>query len=160
MDYAPSEMIATWLAPSVLLIVAAYQRVRVLTVNQCPWKGGGFGMFSDIQKNVILAMLTVPTSHGHRQVLWKPGARAEVARRTPTPRHLRQVATMILSGRWLVQGDAAMPYYSEAGLPPTQVHSVTILFLQEDFDSRRGVHSIVLRDSVTVTNGLESASNA
>ncbi|WP_425616736.1 hypothetical protein NA78x_000390 [Anatilimnocola sp. NA78] len=37
-----------WIAPLCLCLVAGLHAYRVLTTEQSPWKGGGFGMFSTI----------------------------------------------------------------------------------------------------------------
>jgi len=39
-----------WIAPTVLCVVAIFCLIRVVAMDQSPWKGGGFGMFSTLDK--------------------------------------------------------------------------------------------------------------
>jgi len=39
-----------WLLPALLLLVAAVQVTAVLVAGLTPWKGGGFGMFSTVDR--------------------------------------------------------------------------------------------------------------
>jgi hypothetical protein len=43
---SPSFYRRVWLAPLCLILVAGVHFVRVMTLDQTQWKGGGFGMFS------------------------------------------------------------------------------------------------------------------
>ncbi len=45
---SPTFYRRVWLAPICLILIAGVHFVRVMTLDQTPWKGGGFGMFSTV----------------------------------------------------------------------------------------------------------------
>lgn len=53
-----------WLVPALLIVVALRQIFLVSTVKLSPWKGGGFGMFSSIDRpsNRVIEVLGLTTT--------------------------------------------------------------------------------------------------
>ncbi|MDG2390966.1 MAG: hypothetical protein P8M30_16790, partial [Planctomycetaceae bacterium] len=47
-EFSPGRKLLVLFTPLLLVVVALTQIVRAYTVDQSPWKGGGFGMFASV----------------------------------------------------------------------------------------------------------------
>ena len=132
-----------WLIPSaILLLVAIHQRWRMYSVRQSAWKGGGFGMFSDIQRTSVAAVVWA-LEDGYRSTPLRLDPSGSVAKAThvPTARNIRQWGEELVALRWQRCGENAheVAYCSDSdGLTLTQV---TLHHLFIDFDGRNGVYT-------------------
>ena len=138
-----------WLPALALLIVAAHQRIMVYYKHQSAWKGGGFGMFSEINRHSVVATLIVKEAQGEialrvdQRHRWDPGA-------APTPENLLRWGKEILLLKWTRVGNHADIYPSPSPEPPLHVLRVTIQHFEIDLDLKLGEYSSVLSGRLSV----------
>jgi hypothetical protein len=133
----------SWLIPpALLLLVFAHQRWRVLTRRQTAWKGGGFGMFSDIDRSAIAATVTVHDGDKGTRMLRLP-ASAPTARVSaiPTEPNIRAWGKELLARPWEACGDAAHEWQMLSTTEPVRVEAVTLRWIWVEFDRRTGEYS-------------------
>jgi hypothetical protein len=138
-----------WLAPGLLVAVAALQITAVSLSQLTPWKGGGFGMFSTVDSaDARYVKVYVRTATGEWGGLWPP-SEAEAIRRlqgAPTASELERLASRLSRSVWV---DA------DAGPGPASPHpgfsrrGVRALGLDEPAaDPQRVVEAIEVRAEV------------
>ncbi len=91
------------LAPVCLCLVAALHGARVWTVNQTPWKGGGFGMFSTVDdESARFVRCYLVTPEGQLPLVVPPAAQKLVAelRAAPTQAKLDELARRLAKASW------------------------------------------------------------
>jgi hypothetical protein len=143
------SLLPVWL----LLAVVMHQRWRMYKYDQSAWKGGGFGMFSDIHTSWVAAVVTARNADGSLVDLRVDSAdwmsRFNVI---PTARNLQKWATLLLHTRWRRSGDSVLPFQPDRG-DPLHVCRVTLRHFRIEFDGRTGVHSARVRSVVSVEAG-------
>lgn len=136
---------------ALLLAVAVHQRWRVSRYGQSAWKGGGFGMFSDLHTGSVTALLRTTGSANEVAeflVVFPWDMRASVI---PTEANLRLTAQEILHNRWTGVGRRAAPCRESERDNALVLSSVTVRYARIDFDRQTGAHMASVRRSVTVT---------
>jgi hypothetical protein len=131
-----------WIPGALLLAVALHQRWRVHSVGQSAWKGGGFGMFSDLHHNSIAAVLWTRNEAGLEVALRiDPTVSRSLMSRIPTSGNILRWGREIMRGRWQRCGGLAcvQPLYSTER--PVTIARVTLQHLWITFDGRRGVYT-------------------
>ena len=108
-------MLRLWAMPVLLAIIALVHMARVRAYHQTPWKGGGFGMFSTIDKPSSRFFrctlmtpdgnfpVTIPTSHQ------KLAERLKIA---PSPGNLKKIGNHLLATSWQLEDGALHPVQS------------------------------------------------
>jgi hypothetical protein len=91
------------IAPVCLLLVAAWHLLRVWTVHQTPWKGGGFGMFSTVDsESARFVRCYLVTDVGRLPLPIPPGLDKTVAelRAAPTLAGVQALAERLAAQPW------------------------------------------------------------
>lgn len=86
-------------APAVLLAVAATQIYHVQRHGLCPWRGGGFGMFSTIDVPELRMLRAYLVVDGEEVPMTVPEDLAKLnaaARILPTPKNLTRLGSALL----------------------------------------------------------------
>lgn len=95
----------TYIAPLLLVAVASLQLYRAHAYQQTPWKGGGFGMFSTVDKPDTRVVRTfVVTADGRDLEVPHPRqAERDIgrARVVPSQAALERIGDAILDSRWV-----------------------------------------------------------
>jgi hypothetical protein len=125
-----------------LLAVAIHQRCRVHRAHQSVWKGGGFGMFSDVDRTSVITVLWVRDSKGalERVPLESAAWLAKVSV-IPTVRNMCEWGREISRGRWQRCGDFAHELSDLSAVVPLDVAKVTVHHLWMDFNVRTGEYT-------------------
>jgi hypothetical protein len=130
-----------WIIPILALVaVFFYQRSRVRHARQTVWKGGGFGMFSDINKNLILTEICLhrrSTENEVLRVLEGAGPGTKVAA-VPVEKNFLEWGRFVLKQKWLKNGSVAVRHHPGWPGIPSIAESVTIVHATLDFDGRTG----------------------
>jgi hypothetical protein len=93
-----------WIAPLLLLIVAAFQICLVRTANLTPWKGGGFGMFSTNDGNANRSLRILVTGPQRSEYLILKGNLEDLGARAqmfPGSIQLEKLAKAIIKDQQL-----------------------------------------------------------
>lgn len=112
------DRLAYWIAPLLLIAGVLYQRYHVVSQDQSPWVGGGFGMFSTVDvPGARLLRAYALTDRGPALILESdPGVDPRLVYSLPTTDHLAQAASGLASQEWVVYGPEAygdlLPYLS------------------------------------------------
>jgi hypothetical protein len=137
--------------PAALLVaVALHQRRRMHTHDQNAWKGGGFGMFSDIHTGSVTALLSTADAAGVARDLFlelPAGARPSIV---PTERNLRSWADEIITSRWTDHGGRAVLDREGDANKSLTVRRVIVRFARLDFDRRTGTHRASVHKKISV----------
>jgi hypothetical protein len=131
------------LAPVVLMVlVFLHQRWRMYTVHQNPWKGGGFGMFSDLYRNSVVPTLWV-SGAAMEQVPLRLESTEWMSRvnAVPSRRNIHRWGDELLRGRWRCCGDRVHPLPAFSSERPLIVSRVSLVHLVVSFDAASGLHS-------------------
>jgi hypothetical protein len=129
-----------WLVPPIVLVaVAAVQRWRMWRHRQSAWKGGGFGMFSEINRNSVAVILSTIGADGTvHDLRVDPGIPPSIT--CPTDAYLKRWGEDVARGEWLKCGAFAhlRPWYSTTSAEAIARVRITRLWL--DFDARTGLY--------------------
>lgn len=126
----------------VLLVVAIYQRLRVRSVHQSAWKGGGFGMFSDIHRNSIAAVIWARANDGQSEPLTiDPSPLFSKPSIVPTARNIQSWGRELVRAKWQRCGRRAHAFMPYGDGVPLAVLKVTLSHLRIDFDARSGTYT-------------------
>ena len=141
-----------------MLIIFVHQRWRVSALGQNPWKGGGFGMFSDIYRNSVVPQIWISNEAGE-QVALKPDAVPWTSRvnSIPSRRNLEQWANELIRARWRRTANAAQRVPESLPDEGAIAVRVSLLHLVIGFDAKSGCHRATPLKSYTVgSNGSAS----
>lgn len=131
-----------WMVPPLmLLLVAAHQRWRVRTIGQTAWKGGGFAVFSDIDRNSIGATLWVRESDGIRACQIEACPPQSRATNVPTDENILRWGREIAKTRWQTCGGTAHPWLPSTNVAPVVTDRIELRRLSIDFDGRAGAYT-------------------
>ena len=100
---SPSFYRRVWLAPTCLILIAGLHFVRVMTLDQTPWKGGGFGMFSTVDsRNARFVRAYLVTNTGEIPVDVPQQLKKQITefRAAPIPSRLKYLANEFANLRW------------------------------------------------------------
>ena len=125
-DFSPGRKLLVLLTPLLLVIVALTQIVRAYTIDQSPWKGGGFGMFASVDSpgNRELRAYLVTSDYEieipvhYNFIIDEGGVMDDVslARTVPTDANLQQIANQLSKFSWyLNDAETLLPQMIEAG---------------------------------------------
>jgi len=95
-----------YFAPILLITVAFIQIVRAHWLDQSPWKGGGFGMFSTVDSpgaRFLRVTLVLPGADVPVDVPGALGGLARLARTVPSESNLERLAEALLAVTWVRQ---------------------------------------------------------
>jgi hypothetical protein len=143
MSVTVSDMEA-WLPLLCLAAVFLHHRWRMYSMMQSAWKGGGFAMFSDIQRNVVVADVWLQENGhvtgpfrvtGHRLLL--------EAAVVPTPERLERCGRELLSCRWNRSEDTAWVVQRGSSTRSWRATKTLLRHLRMDFDAADGRYSSV-----------------
>lgn len=105
----PRQLVIWFLAPALLVGVAGVHSYFVAAKNQTPWEGGGFGMFSTVDKRqarFVRCYLVTP----EREVLVRTPSHLETyvqrLRVRPTPERAEGLARYLARATWVVAADS------------------------------------------------------
>lgn len=130
-----------WYIPlCLLLVVAFHQRWRVRTIGQSVWKGGGFGMFSDIEASFLVTEIEVQADGGGSVYLRIPRSFSGDIAKVPTKRQLYAFARRVAEQRWRQVGGRAQLQEITSAMSSLNVLSVTVRHFVLDFDARAGTY--------------------
>jgi hypothetical protein len=130
---------AMWTIPLlVMLSVALHQRWRVRRYGQSVWKGGGFGMFADIEGSAILTYIEIMDRDQKPIILGTPPGLAGDLERCPTEKNIFAYARSIAERPWIQAGAIAVPRETLAPLPPLSPTAVIVTHFRLSFDARTG----------------------
>jgi len=105
MSAPSSRHILVWfLAPALLLSVAGVHSYLVFAKNQTPWEGGGFGMFSTVDKRQARFVRgTLITPNGEYRIRMPSHLDTYVARMRarPTELRVRRLADFLAEADWV-----------------------------------------------------------
>lgn len=132
------------LSPLLLVLVALHQRWRIAAVGQSAWKGGGFGMFSDIHRNHFIAVVWVADPAG-TLIQLRVDAKGFGNRPAfvPTKKNAIQWAREIASGHWERVADTARPRSPHSASQELILLRVSVHHVQVDFDAVRGIYTSI-----------------
>ena len=94
------SMWRAWIPPIVLMVVALAQVTLAKTAGLCPWKGGGFGMFSTIDvtdTRSVRVFIERPVSSEELEIAPAYWAKATQAKLFPSDRLLTRLALAIVN---------------------------------------------------------------
>jgi hypothetical protein len=132
-----------WVPSAVLLAVASHHRWRVHSIRQSAWKGGGFGMFSEIQRSSIAVVLWVIDGNGDEvPIKIDPSQSQTVMSVIPTPENLLRWGRAVVQSKWQRCGDFAHTRPQYSGAMPLRITKVTLRHLRVNFDSCRGAYTV------------------
>jgi hypothetical protein len=137
----------------IAVAVAVHQRWRVNRYAQDPWKGGGFGMFSDIFGTASLTATLVTRGPHNERIEYRLDAPAPSTSKAviiPTRRHIVALGRMILLSCWRAEKDRAVLCHDGDGARPLQVEAVILRCWKTEFCIGTGTHSGTLANTVTV----------
>ncbi|MFT5523237.1 MAG: hypothetical protein ACI9G1_003225 [Pirellulaceae bacterium] len=100
---SPSFYRRVWLAPVCLILIASVHFVRVMTIDQTQWKGGGFGMFSTVDARTarfVRAYLVTETGEIPVDIPDQMKKRETEFRAAPQKSQLDLLATELANFRW------------------------------------------------------------
>jgi protein-disulfide isomerase len=134
----PLLLLPVWL----LLVVVVHHRWRVRKHGQSSWKGGGFGMFSDLHRSASTAVLSVRETQGDPEQL-RIDTSDWMTRHNVIPNgvNLRRWGEQILQGRWMRSGARALPLQPGHDARALDIEAVTLKHLAIDFDRRTGTYT-------------------
>lgn len=141
------QAVAWLLAPALLLVVAGAHSYLVEAKRQTPWEGGGFGMFSTMDKRQArFVRCTLFTSEGRVQVQTPShlDTYVEQMRARPTELRARRLAAFLIEADWVRAKSSEASTARESAAPPTGAYRYRPPY--EDIDRPRA--SV---DSVRVT---------
>jgi hypothetical protein len=149
------QAVAWLLAPALLLAVAGVHAYLVEAKDQTPWEGGGFGMFSTMDKRqarFVRCTLITPERAVPVRVPSHLGTYVERMRARPTELRTRRLADFLARADWvraepsavdtIIGGDGPAglyryrPPYEEEGRPEAVVESVRVEIWRMRFRSR------------------------
>lgn len=125
-----------------MLGVFVVHRLRVARLGQSAWKGGGFGMFSDVRRTSVTASATFVDEDGAEVSLrLPPCGPGDRAVQIPSPENVRRWAERLVDSEWQRCGDVAHLVNSHALVRPLQLTKVTAVVRRLDFDGTIGAYS-------------------
>lgn len=147
--------LAWFLAPALLMAVAGAHFYLVVAKNQTPWEGGGFGMFSTVDKRQArFVRCSLVTPQGEVRV-GLPGhldTYVERLRARPTPERAEGLARYLSRATWVAASDSGasevaasdtataryryLPPYETSPRPRAPVEAVRVELWQYRFESR------------------------
>jgi len=135
-----------WAIPLIILVlVAIHHRWRVRRHSQSSWKGGGFAMFTEIERNSDLTELSVKTTGGSpaslRVIEQKLTPSRLQARTIPAAKNWFAWGREIFLRHWMRCGDGAYPLMWSEGRDEIEIEQVTVRHRYLDFDGTDGVYS-------------------
>jgi hypothetical protein len=95
-----SGMWRAWITPMVLIVIALAQITFAKTAGLCPWKGGGFGMFSTTDTTAVRTMrvfIERPALSEELNIAEQQQVQATQAKLFPSDRLLTRLALAIVS---------------------------------------------------------------
>jgi len=158
-DFSPGRKLLVLLTPLLLVIVALTQIVRAYTIDQSPWKGGGFGMFASVDSpgNRELRAYLVTSDYEieipvhYNFIIDEGGVMDDVslARTVPTDANLQQIANQLSKFSWyLNDAETLLPQMIEAARELNGLKK----------DERVVLSMSQLRDIEDILNGVEEES--
>ena len=140
-----------WLPVLCLVAIALHHRWRIHAIGQSAWKGGGFGMFSDVPRHHMLALMRTTDSSGIPIEL-RIDAKTYEAKVTvlPTGENALQWARQIAAGQWQRVGNLARPYTPGCGIPPLALERISVHHLELDFDGSIGRYQAAERHAYSL----------
>jgi len=158
-DFSPGRKLLVLLTPLLLVIVALTQIVRAYTIDQSPWKGGGFGMFASVDSpgNRELRAYLVTSDYEieipvHYNFIIDEGGVIDdvsLARTVPTDANLQQIANQLSKFSWyLNDAETLLPQMIEAARELNGLKK----------DERVVLSMSQLRDIEDILNGVEEES--
>jgi hypothetical protein len=123
-----------------LVGMAIHHRWRVYMGLQTVWKGGGFGMFSDIREFAVLAEVSVRRGNELRWAVVNPSAAPLLAHSYPSESHLRALAVEMASRAWQAVGDSVVAWDGSGAGMRLPVGSVRLTRVRLDFDAATGTY--------------------
>lgn len=146
-----------FIAPVILVAVAMHQRWRMRALRQSAWKGGGFGMFSDIQRSYASSTLVCEEPGGPKERTVDPSSADALVSRIPSEDHMKRYARSLSQRLWQGSGHAGArptPLYMEG--PSLNVTGVRVRHRWIDFDGETGHYTGVDVNVVYVAVAPES----
>lgn len=135
-----------WSLPVLLLItVALIHRVRVHVRGQSAWKGGGFGMFSEIPHTAVVPVLwRVKTDQSVEEIPIDPSPPWSRESVLPTRKALEGVGASLLKREWQRCGRTAHEWRAPASEGERfRADGVILRVLRIAFDGRAGSYRSV-----------------
>jgi hypothetical protein len=123
-----------------LLTIAIHHRWRVSKGFQTVWKGGGFGMFSDIPEFAVLAEVSVRHGTELKWMVVNLNAAPLLAYSYPSESGLRALAVEMASRAWQGGGDSAVTWDGSGAGMRLPVCSVRLTRVRVDFDAATGTY--------------------
>lgn len=115
----PRQFLIWLLAPALLVSVAGVHSYLAAAKNQTPWEGGGFGMFSTVDKRqarFVRCILRTPQSEARVQLPPHLNTYVERLRARPTSARVESLAQYLAEATWVEEvsdstSDADAPRY-------------------------------------------------
>jgi hypothetical protein len=158
-DFSPGRKLLVLLTPLLLVIVALTQIVRAYTIDQSPWKGGGFGMFASVDSHgnrelrayLVTSDYEIEIPVHYNFIIDEGGVMDDVslARTVPTDANLQQIANQLSKFSWyLNDAETLLPQMIEAARELNGLKK----------DERVVLSMSQLRDIEDILNGVEEES--
>ena len=111
MDRPTRRQLLIWfLAPALLVGVAGVHAYFATAMNQTPWEGGGFGMFSTVDKRqarFVRCSLVLPGDTARIQLPDHLHTYVQRLRARPTPHRVESLAQYLADATWVATVDSA-----------------------------------------------------
>lgn len=118
---SPRRLVLWFLAPALLVAVAGGHSYQVATKNLTPWEGGGFGMFSTVDKRqarFVRCYLVTPTDEVLVRMPRHLHTYVERLRALPTRERVEQLAGALARSTWVEAEDRPeLPASSDSSTP-------------------------------------------
>jgi len=115
----PRQLVIWFLAPALLVGVAGAHAYFATAMNQTPWEGGGFGMFSTVDKRqarFVRCSLILPGDTARIQLPDHLNTYVQRLRARPTSHRVESLAQYLADATWVARApdstrDAETPRY-------------------------------------------------
>jgi hypothetical protein len=146
----PRQLVVWFLAPALLVGVAGVHAYFVTAMNQTPWEGGGFGMFSTVDKRqarFVRCSLILPRDTARIQLPDHLNTYVQRLRARPTSSRVESLAQYLADATWVAaapdsarKADAPQyryrPPYESSERPAAPVEAVRVAVWRYRFVSR------------------------
>lgn len=135
-----------WLIPLILLVaVAFHHRLRIRRLDQTPWKGGSFSMFSEITQGALVTEIATLREQGEpislRIVGQGENQLLRNAASVPTEKNSLAWARWVSEMEWKRCGNFAHVPLGPQESDPVRITQVIVRHRRVDFDVRTGRYS-------------------
>ncbi len=156
--------LALYSVPVLLCLTAGTQRFMAASHDLNPWKGGGYGMFSDIHRTHyrVIALKPVDENNiGYVITVPKLFERdMDATRALPTTSRLEALGERLLQQEWFLAGPPGNQFpiirqqlFRHPGAKPVKLKGMTVQLAEPAFDAKSNQMTCTVVKSVQVSGG-------